>query len=232
MQAADKGTKLVDEDGLFSLVTAAPETAAAAAKPEVKAEGASALAAIPAGNFYAGKSSAATGTQAKKAALSASSMAASGVLFALDLPSTAHVMSGLVTSLQHCSHVFAAQQLLLVNRFQGTALGQPDFWLAHACNVSEVAATYTQHKRSAPTLCQFCPGDRRCTQSHVPTLHITLTLDKTTVLILSRTLTLCTNPALSLPRTQTCCTILVLQSSRTLILCPNNVLTLSRSWSC
>ncbi|DBA97121.1 TPA: hypothetical protein ACH3X1_014891 [Trebouxia sp. C0004] len=77
-QAADKGTKLVDEDGLFSLVAAAPDTAAAAAKPEVKAEGASALAAIPAGNFYAGKSSAANGAQAKKAALSASSMAASG----------------------------------------------------------------------------------------------------------------------------------------------------------
>ena len=79
----------------------------------MKAEGASALAAIPAGNFYAGKSSAATGTQAKKAALSASSMAASGVLFALDLLSTAHVMSGLVTSLQHllsclCSTAVAA----------------------------------------------------------------------------------------------------------------------------
>ncbi|DBB08930.1 TPA: hypothetical protein ACH3X3_007571 [Trebouxia sp. C0006] len=77
-QAADKGTKLVDEDGLFSLVAAAPEPAAAEAKPEVKAERASALAAIPAGNFYAGKSSAATGAHAKKAALSASSMAASG----------------------------------------------------------------------------------------------------------------------------------------------------------
>ena len=91
MQAADKGTKLLDEDGLFSLVAAAPETAAAAAaaKPEVKAEGALALAAIPAGNFYAGKSSATNGAQAKKAALSASSMAASGVLFALDLLSIA-----------------------------------------------------------------------------------------------------------------------------------------------
>ncbi len=85
MQAADKGTKLVDEDGLFSLVAAAPETAAAEAKPEVKAERASALAAIPAGNFYAGKSSAATGAHAKKAALSASSMAASGALGPLNL---------------------------------------------------------------------------------------------------------------------------------------------------
>ena len=84
MQAAEKGTKLVDEDGLFSLVAAAPETAAAEAKPEVKAEGASVLAAIPAGNFYVGKSSAANGVQAKKAALSASCMAASGALFALD----------------------------------------------------------------------------------------------------------------------------------------------------
>ena len=91
MQAADKGTQLVDEDGLFSLVAAAPEMAVAAAKPEVKAEGASALAAIPAGNFYAGKTSAASGAQAKKAALSASSMAASGVLFALDLLSIALV---------------------------------------------------------------------------------------------------------------------------------------------
>ncbi len=92
MQAADKGTRLLDEDGLFSLVAAAPETTAAAAvKPEVKAEGASGLAAIPAGNFYAGKTSAATGAQAKKAALSASSMAASGVLFALDLSSIALV---------------------------------------------------------------------------------------------------------------------------------------------
>ncbi|DBA70377.1 hypothetical protein WJX79_010688 [Trebouxia sp. C0005] len=75
-QAADKGTKLIDEDGLFSLVAAAPETAAA--KPGVKAEAVSVPAAIPAGNFYAGKSSAANGAQAKKAALSASSMAASG----------------------------------------------------------------------------------------------------------------------------------------------------------
>jgi len=90
VQAADKGTKLVDEDGLFSLVAAAPETAAAAAaKPEVKAEGASVLAAIPAGNFYTGKSSAATGAQAKKAALSASSMAAAGALCPLNLLSIA-----------------------------------------------------------------------------------------------------------------------------------------------
>lgn len=89
MQAADKGTKLIDEDGLFSLVAAAPETAAA--KPGVKAEAVSVPAAIPAGNFYAGKSSAANGAQAKKAALSASSMAASGALCPLDLSSIAFV---------------------------------------------------------------------------------------------------------------------------------------------
>ncbi|MCJ1304247.1 hypothetical protein MMC08_007059, partial [Hypocenomyce scalaris] len=63
--------------GLFALVAAAPETATAGAKQEVKADAASSVAAIPAGNFYAGKSSAANGVQAKKAALSAGSMAAS-----------------------------------------------------------------------------------------------------------------------------------------------------------
>lgn len=132
MQAADKGTKLVDEDGLFSLVAAAPETAAAATKPEVKAEGASALAAIPAGNFYAGKSSAANGAQAKKAALSASSVAASGVLFALD--SIKHCpcdMSGLVNISQY-----------LLSCLCSTA-GQSNFRLAHECDVSEVAAACT-----------------------------------------------------------------------------------------
>ena len=80
LQASDKGTKLIDEDGLFALVAAAPETATAGAKQEVKADTASSVAAIPAGSFYAGKSSAANGVQAKKAALSAGSMAASGAL--------------------------------------------------------------------------------------------------------------------------------------------------------
>ena len=61
-------------------MAAAPETATAGAKQEVKADAASSVAAIPASSFYAGKSSAANGVQAKKAALSAGSMAASGAL--------------------------------------------------------------------------------------------------------------------------------------------------------
>ncbi len=135
MQAADKGTKLVDEDGLFSLVAAAPEMAVAAAKPEVKADGASALAAIPAGNFYAGKSSAANG---KKAALSASSMAASGA------PSPTRLSKRCLCKMDGLMGVYslmsAAQELLLVNRCQGTALGQLNFsltsgWHAHAMSV-------------------------------------------------------------------------------------------------
>ena len=84
LQANEKGTKLIDEDGLFSLVAAAPEAAApsgAAAGPgvtAVKAEG-SEVHAIPSGNFYAGKASATHGSQAKKAALASSSLAASGI---------------------------------------------------------------------------------------------------------------------------------------------------------
>lgn len=90
LQASDKGTKLIDEDGLFALVAAAPETATAGAKQEVKADAASSVAAIPAGNFYAGKSSAANGVQAKKAALSAGSMAASGALQIVEQAGTFH----------------------------------------------------------------------------------------------------------------------------------------------
>lgn len=82
-QANDKGTKLVDEDGLFSLVAAAPEAAPSAAAADksvtaVKAEGSSEVHAIPSGSFYAGKASGANGIQAKKAALASSSLAASG----------------------------------------------------------------------------------------------------------------------------------------------------------
>ena len=77
MQAKEKGTKLIDEDGLFSLVAAAPESNA---KPAVqtKAE-ASPTQPIPANNFYAGKAAAGSDNAARKAALAAGSLAASGV---------------------------------------------------------------------------------------------------------------------------------------------------------
>ena len=76
MQASDKGTRLIDEDGLFSLVAAAPDTAPPAS--QLKAEAAPAAAAIPASNFYGSKAASEDATQAKKRALSASSLAASG----------------------------------------------------------------------------------------------------------------------------------------------------------
>ena len=84
LQAQDKGTKLIDEDGLFSLVAAAPDTtpsssAAASGIKAVKAEASSEVHAIPAGNFYAGKVAVTNGIAAKKAALASSSLAASGM---------------------------------------------------------------------------------------------------------------------------------------------------------
>lgn len=98
LQASDKGTKLIDEDGLFSLVAAAPDAKAAAVapKPGAKTEAIAAVHAIPAGNFYAGKTSAANEAQAKKAALSAGSLAASGQL--IILPSTPHCCAKAVCS--------------------------------------------------------------------------------------------------------------------------------------
>ncbi len=89
-QASDKGTKLIDEDGLFSLVAAAPESVASAPATEVKAEATPAVIAIPAGNFYANKASASNGIQAKKTALSAGALAASGEQLTLKLTSIAH----------------------------------------------------------------------------------------------------------------------------------------------
>ena len=75
-QAKEKGTKLIDEDGLFSLVAAAPDTSSA---PTPKADP-SPVKPIAANSFYAGKGSAGNHASAKKAALAASSLAASGVM--------------------------------------------------------------------------------------------------------------------------------------------------------
>lgn len=76
MQAKEKGTKLIDEDGVFSLVAAAPESNA---RPVVatKAEP-SPTQSIPANNFYAGKAAASSDNATRKAALAAGSLAASG----------------------------------------------------------------------------------------------------------------------------------------------------------
>lgn len=77
LQAREKGTKLIDEDGLFSLVAAAPEAAPAAA-PASAAAKPSELRSIAAGSFYGGKASGGSSDQARKAALASSSLAASG----------------------------------------------------------------------------------------------------------------------------------------------------------
>ena len=77
LQVHEKATKLIDEDGLFSLVAAAPEAASAAA-PASAAAKPSELRPIAAGSFYGGKASAGGSDQAKKAALASSSLAASG----------------------------------------------------------------------------------------------------------------------------------------------------------
>ncbi|KAL3132947.1 hypothetical protein ABBQ38_006860 [Trebouxia sp. C0009 RCD-2024] len=71
-QAQEKGTRLIDEDGLFSLVAAAPEAGPAAASPATKPSE------LRPGSFYGGKASTGTGDQARKAALASSSLAASG----------------------------------------------------------------------------------------------------------------------------------------------------------
>lgn len=77
LQAQEKGTTLIDEDGLFSLVAAAPEAAPAAASAATKP---SELRPVPAGNFYGGKASTGSTDLARKAALASSSLAASGEL--------------------------------------------------------------------------------------------------------------------------------------------------------
>lgn len=74
LQAREKGTQLIDEDGLFSLVAAAPE-AASPASPAAKP---SEVRPIAAGSFYGGKASGGSSDQARKAALASSSLAASG----------------------------------------------------------------------------------------------------------------------------------------------------------
>lgn len=73
MQAHEKGTKLIDEDGLFSLVAAAPDTPSHPVKPDP-----SPVKPIATGSFYAGKGSTANDASAKRAALAAGSLAASG----------------------------------------------------------------------------------------------------------------------------------------------------------
>lgn len=75
LQAQEKGTRLIDEDGLFSLVAAAPEAGPAAASPATKPSE------LRPGSFYGGKASTGTGDQARKAALASSSLAASGTLW-------------------------------------------------------------------------------------------------------------------------------------------------------
>ena len=77
LQAHEKGTKLIDEDGLFSLVAAAPEAAPAAASASAAVKP-SELRPIAAGSFYGGKASGGSSDQARKAALASSSLAASG----------------------------------------------------------------------------------------------------------------------------------------------------------
>ena len=74
LQAQEKGTKLIDEDGLFSLVAAAPEAGPAAASPVTKPSEQR-----PA-SVYGGEASTGTSDQARKAALASSSLAASGEL--------------------------------------------------------------------------------------------------------------------------------------------------------
>lgn len=79
LQAHDKGTKLIDEDGLFSLVAAAPEAAPAAAPASGVAKATPESRPIAAGSFYGvGKAPGANSDQARKAALASSSLAASG----------------------------------------------------------------------------------------------------------------------------------------------------------